>query len=155
MGDETQFDKLDAPVEVSRPLHGVVIGGLVGLAADGVPLVDFPGNPCDDPVRARTTATLGGNEVGREVALLFEDGDPIKPILVGPIIDPRNEGRPKLFVQRDAERIELSADHEIVLRCGGSSITLTKAGKVLIRGAYVSSYSSGVNKIKGGAVQIN
>ena len=35
------------------------------------------------------------------------------------------------------------------------SITLTGAGKVLIRGAYVLSRSSGVNKIKGGSVQLN
>jgi hypothetical protein len=34
-------------------------------------------------------------------------------------------------------------------------LTLTHAGKVLIRGAYVLSRSSGVNRIKGGSVQIN
>jgi hypothetical protein len=42
-----------------------------------------------------------------------------------------------------------------VLRCGQASVTLTKAGKVLIRGTYVSSRSSGVNRIKGGSVQLN
>ena len=31
----------------------------------------------------------------------------------------------------------------------------TRAGKVLVRGAYVSSRSSGVQRIKGGSVQIN
>ena len=33
--------------------------------------------------------------------------------------------------------------------------SLTKAGKVLIHGAYVSNRSSGVMRIKGGSVQIN
>jgi hypothetical protein len=117
--------------------------------------VDFPGNPQDDPVPARPAAALGGEDVGREVALLFEGGDPVKPVLVGPILDPSKDGGSKLFVRRDSDRIELTADREIVLKCGSSSITLTHAGKVLIRGAYVSSYSSGVNKIKGGAVHIN
>jgi hypothetical protein len=42
-----------------------------------------------------------------------------------------------------------------VLRCGKASITLTSAGKVLIRGTYVLSRSSGVNKIKGGSIQLN
>ncbi|MEP7119602.1 MAG: hypothetical protein ABJE95_01785, partial [Byssovorax sp.] len=36
-----------------------------------------------------------------------------------------------------------------------SSITLTRAGKILIRGAYVLTRSSGVNRIQGGSVQIN
>ena len=49
----------------------------------------------------------------------------------------------------------LKAQQEIVLECGKASITLTRAGKVLIRGAYLLSRSSGVNRIKGGSVQIN
>ena len=44
---------------------------------------------------------------------------------------------------------------EIELRCGKASLILTRAGKVLIRGAYLLSRSSGVNRIKGGSVQIN
>ena len=35
------------------------------------------------------------------------------------------------------------------------NIMLTRAGKVLIRGAYLLSRSSGANRIKGGSVQIN
>ena len=55
----------------------------------------------------------------------------------------------------DGQRLIVTAKEEIVLRCGQASITLTKAGKVLIRGTYVSSRSSGVNRLKGGSVQIN
>ncbi|MGV8750478.1 DUF6484 domain-containing protein, partial [Pseudomonas aeruginosa] len=55
----------------------------------------------------------------------------------------------------DGERLEFSAEREIVLRCGKASITLTRAGKVIIHGAYLSSRSTGVNRIKGGSVQIN
>jgi hypothetical protein len=58
-------------------------------------------------------------------------------------------------VDADGERMTVTAKEELVLRCGEASITLTKAGKVLIRGTYVSSRSSGVNRIKGGAVHIN
>lgn len=53
------------------------------------------------------------------------------------------------------ERLELVAEREIVLRCGQASITLTRAGKIILRGTYVLSRSSGVNKIKGGSIQIN
>jgi hypothetical protein len=55
----------------------------------------------------------------------------------------------------DGKRVTFDAREEIVLRCGKASITLTKAGKVLIRGAYLLNRSSGVNRIKGGSVQIN
>ena len=49
----------------------------------------------------------------------------------------------------------VSARDQLVLRCGKASVTLTRAGKVLIEGTYVLSRSSGVNKIKGGSVQLN
>ena len=55
----------------------------------------------------------------------------------------------------DGEQLVLTAQNEIVLRCGKASLTLTRAGKVLIRGTYLLSRSSGVNRIKGGSVQIN
>ena len=55
----------------------------------------------------------------------------------------------------EQRRLTLAAEKEIVLTCGKSSITLTRAGKVLIRGAYISSRSSGAHRIKGGSVQIN
>jgi hypothetical protein len=58
-------------------------------------------------------------------------------------------------VEGDGERLVFSAEKEIVLRCGNASITLTRAGKVLIRGAYLLARSSGVNRIQGGSVQIN
>lgn len=149
---------LDAPPRID----GVVIGILSGFgAADaasggaGAPLVDFPGNPHDDPIPARSMVDLRHEAVGREVALLFEAADPGRPVLMGLIRVPGRDDRPPLSARFDGERIELSAEREIVLRCGSASITLTRAGKVLIRGAYVSSQSSGVNTIKGGAVHIN
>jgi uncharacterized protein DUF6484 len=156
MADISHIEQLGESVSSPRRLDGVVIGALVGFARDGVALVDFSGNPQDNPVLARTIAAVSSEDVGREVALLFEGTDPAKPILIGLIAQPQQQQRPRrVSVDRDGERLELTADREIVLRCGDASITLTRAGKVLIRGAYVSSHSSGVNKIKGGAVHIN
>ena len=60
-----------------------------------------------------------------------------------------------LPIDVDGERLVFTAKKEIVLRCGKASITLTRAGKILIRGAYLLSRSSGVNRIKGGSVKIN
>jgi len=51
--------------------------------------------------------------------------------------------------------VVFDAKKEIVLRCGKASITLTKAGKVMIKGTYVVSRSSGANKIKGASIALN
>jgi hypothetical protein len=58
-------------------------------------------------------------------------------------------------VTLDDDQLVFAAKEQVVLRCGKASITLTRAGKVLIRGAYLLSRSSGVHRIKGGSVQIN
>jgi hypothetical protein len=58
-------------------------------------------------------------------------------------------------VDVDGERLVVTAKEQLVLRCGRASITLTRAGKVLIQGAYISSRSTGANRIKGGSVQLN
>jgi hypothetical protein len=53
------------------------------------------------------------------------------------------------------EELLVTAAKQLTLRCGESSITLTAAGKIIIRGKYIVSRSSGVQRIKGGSVQIN
>jgi hypothetical protein len=136
-----------------------VIGTLSGWGQNGAPLVDFPGNPSGTPIEARTTAALARDANGRDVALLFEGGDPARPICVGLLretsttLDVPLSGAVDARV--DGERIVFTADKEIVLRCGKATIVLTREGKVLLRGAYLLSRSSGVNRIKGGSVQIN
>ena len=55
----------------------------------------------------------------------------------------------------DGERLVVAAKEQLVLRCGKAKITLTQAGKVLIEGTYVSTRATGVNRVKGGVVQIN
>jgi hypothetical protein len=143
------------------PLFGVVIGTLAGLDDAGQPLVRCPAPAAGPLFGARSTVRLTKSEIGRDVALMFENGDPARPIVIGVILHPEGASPAPVSpavpvpVQADSERVVLTADKEIVLRCGEASITLTRAGKVLIRGAYLLSRSSGVNRIKGGSVQIN
>jgi hypothetical protein len=141
----------------TQRLDGVVIGVLAGLNGDNLPLVAFPGNPHPDCIIAKTTLALSDNDLGKEVALLFEKGDPSYPLIIGRIQHPQTKERKPLTTtaELDGERMVLSADREILLKCGKSSITLTKAGKIIIRGTSIFSRSSGVNRIKGGSVQIN
>ncbi len=132
-------------------LDGVMIGTLLALPADAQPVVSYPGCADIRGVSARSMASLAPADVGAQVALMFENGDPARPLVIGRLLADAVPAQ----VALDDERLELRADKEIVLRCGKASITLTRAGKVIIQGAYLSSRSSGVNRIKGGSVQIN
>ena len=139
-----------------RPSGGPMRGVLVGVAETGEPLVDFYGNPTGTAVVALSTVPIGSEHAGREAMLLFEDHDLRRPVVVGLIQGPEPAAKGKAVeVNVDGRRITLMAEQEIVLRCGEASITLTRAGKVLIRGSYLLSRSSGVNRIKGGSVQLN
>jgi hypothetical protein len=142
-----------------RHIYGVRIGVLVGMRDDGcTPLVVYSGQPDSAAQTARATVDLHGAHIGRDVVLMFEDGDPRRPLVLGCLTQqavPLTERPGNVEVDADGERLLVSAKEQLVLRCGKASITLTKAGKVLIQGAYVSSRSSGVNRIKGGSVQLN
>jgi hypothetical protein len=99
--------------------------------------------------------------VGSRVAVVLEEGDPRRPIIIGVIQEPSapepvgSAREPLISLQVDDDRLVLSAEREIVLSCGQASIVLTRAGKVIIKGSYVLSRSTGVNKLKGAAIDIN
>jgi len=102
----------------------------------------------------------------REVVLLLEDGDPARPIVAGLLTDP--SATPALdaameatlarrpdVAEVDGVRVAIEGQEEIVLRCGASSLTLRKDGKVVIRGLHVETHAAGTNRIKGGTVKVN
>jgi hypothetical protein len=55
----------------------------------------------------------------------------------------------------DGKRVVIEAADEVVLKCGQASITLRRNGRLIIKGTYVETHSAGVNRIKGGSVQVN
>lgn len=133
----------------------VVIGRLEAVDDDGTVRVSHPHmpSPRDEALPARVVGSISEAEPGAEVALLFVDGDPGQPIVFG-LMDAGGR-RPEVAVRADRERVLIEADREIELRCGKSSIVMTRDGKIRIRGADVLSRSSGGNRIKGGSVRIN
>ncbi len=111
-----------------------------------------------EPVVARSVIPLSQEKIGEEVLVSFEGGDSRFPYIIGALWNPEQppvSAQPPVEAKVDGEQVVIEGQKEIVLKCGKSSITLTRAGKVLIRGAYVLSRSSGVNRIKGGSVQVN
>jgi hypothetical protein len=157
----SDLEAVDGRAEAAQcTLNGAVIGVLIGFQDEGrTPLVIFPGQAGDAATPARSTHDVHGAHIGRDVVLVFEGANPRRPIIVGLVQRP--DGAPlsrqdvRAEVDVDGQRTIISAKEQLVLRCGAASITLTRAGKVLIQGAYVSNRSSGVMRIKGGSVQLN
>jgi hypothetical protein len=130
---------------------GPRVGKVIGVDSQGRPLVAFAGMPKPASAKngsslpARSTVRVTASDTGREALIAFENGDLGKPIITGLLQAP----------EELPARIEIQAGKEMVLKCGPASITLTKDGRIVIRGADVLTRSSGSNRIKGGSVHIN
>ena len=138
---------------------GVVIAELVAMKDGCTPLVLCQQRNGPVVMTAGSVVDLHGASIGKRVALMFNGGDPAKPIVIGVLRD--TEGRSldrapgHVEVEGDNERLIVSAKNHLVMQCGKARIILTKEGKIVIQGTYVLSHSSGVNRVKGGSVQIN
>lgn len=174
---ESAFEAFDEAPSVRTPGAGLsrnldagaaaALGVAVTARLHAFDLRDAPvlcgfANAPGELVAARSTVPLKQEQIGATVLVLHEAGDWYRPIVVGVLQDEAAESStalpvlPARFdVQADGERLTLQAEREIVLRCGEASITLTRGGKVVIQGSYVLSRSTGYNKIKGAAVDIN
>ena len=136
----------------------VVLAKLYGFDVLDRPLLSgLPSRP-GEVVTARSTVALRREMQSAEVLVLFENGDATRPIITGvlqdmaPLAAPAQQG---VTIHVDDTRHVVTAEREIVLRCGDASITLTRAGQVIIQGNYIVSRSSGHNKIKGAAIELN
>jgi hypothetical protein len=149
------------PAAPATLIAGVVVARFAGFDLQDRALVTDLPQRAGQIVAARSTVPLRLAMIGAQVAVMFDEGDPARPLILGLIQDhggPRPPARPapqQWVAEADGERCLIAAEREIVLRCGDASITLTRAGKVIIRGNYIISRSTGCNKIKGAAVEIN
>lgn len=145
------------------------LGTIVGFDDDAAPLVALLGG--HPPRRARLAFAATRLELQEaclarvEVMLLFEDGQRDKPIIVGFVRAAPTDGAANvapapastLCVEADVDgsRVRITAREELVFQCGAASVTLTRSGRVIVRGTYVETRASGTNRIKGGQVRIN
>ncbi|MFN0059356.1 MAG: DUF6484 domain-containing protein [Planctomycetota bacterium] len=155
---EVGTSQQDSERRAGQGVHGIVIGVLAECESAGAVAVEFRLRAVDYRVRVRALVSIAASDIGRQVALLFENGELAKPVLVG-FVEPDQSPSPGAngfsAGTVTGERLVLTAQEEIVLQCGAASLTLTRAGKVFIQGANVLSRASGVNRIRGGSVQIN
>jgi len=144
------------------------IGRLAGMNRNGEILVEYDAS---SPKAARLIEGLNRKELARrenlerEVLLVFEEGDPNRPIVVGLMEDAEesrvameiiNADAPRPLETRvDGKQVKIEAQEEITLQCGRGSITIRKDGKIVIKGTHLLSRSSGPLRIKGARVDIN
>jgi len=149
--------------DVAAASGAFAIGELIALADDGItPMVLYAGQPGAAALAARTVVDLCARQLGAQVLLAFEGADPRRPIVMGVLrgSEPScawsgEQAHEHVEVDADGTRVSIRAQQRLVLRCGDASITLTKAGHVMIRGSYVLTHSTGRNRVVGGSIELN
>ncbi len=133
--------------------------------AEGI-IVDYSGSP-NGPQPVATTMRFSAAQLdalvgsGDAVLLTFERGQPDRPVLVG-LTQPVPARDVSLSSEEPLSRsagpvlvVELRGSERVELRCGKASIVMTKEGKIILNGTYISSAASGAHRIRGGSIEIN
>ncbi|ALN58678.1 hypothetical protein GLE_3332 [Lysobacter enzymogenes] len=143
---DTASPLLAATAPAPLPAGAIVVGRVARVDADKTVWVAHAALP-GRIQPARCAIEVHEEYAGREVVLAFEHCDPRRPIVLGLVWQPE--------AAAPLERVEICAGQEVVVRCGEASVTLTADGKILLRGAYISSHAKGTNRLKGGSVRMN
>jgi hypothetical protein len=143
------------------PVPAGIVGHIVDVGPDGQARIEFEGNAAG-PLPARTIFnTQTRPTAGAAVLIVFENGDPMRPIILGYPRDGVASAVTTATVSKEqpvaltVRSFVVEAGQEIVLRCGQGSITLCADGTVVVRGTRLLSRASGTNRIRGAAVRIN
>jgi hypothetical protein len=158
---DRHVDQILAGSSQTAPLTtGVFLADVTAFDLQGRPVIQYHTELRGERLIARSTVRLLSAQPGCQVVVMCEGGDLRRPIVMGVLQEPSRADTPSVIaspvsIDADGKRQVITAEREIVLRCGEASITLTRAGKVILKGTYVVSRSSGYNKIKGAVVDIN
>lgn len=124
------------------------------------PLVSWPDESGDARV-ARVVAGVDGAALARGVAAGAEvlvtctrDGTLVITALLAAVEGTLEESASST-VEVNGRVISLTADKELVLRCGEVTLRLTSDGRLFLRGEEVELRARGTNRIRGGTVEIN
>lgn len=148
-----QAKPAQAPTTAS---NGVVIGFISHLNDQGLPCVAIPGSAAE-ALPARSLCVISDEHRGQQCALLFENGDPRAPLILGLL------QHPVLSLQGDIEQarhnvdgeLHLHARHAIELHCGEASFRMSADGRIELRGSTLVSHATGLNRIRGASVKLN
>jgi hypothetical protein len=168
--ESTVTKLIDAGILQDSEAKSFCLGKIIMITDEGRALVDYPDNQMG-PLAARSVIDVPARyyrlgTVNIPVLMVFEDGDLNLPIIVGIIqdtvfpVEPSEEIILKPVKQQrdvvvDGKKMVFDAKEEIVLRCGKSSVTLKKDGKIVVKGTRITNRASATNKIKGASVLVN
>ena len=143
-----------------RAAHDPLTSRLVGFDESNRPLVEHPYTGRTVVAEFAIDSSELSNAVGQRLVVLLGDESPIIMGIIRETLEPVPaepkdvDGLAPVLVV-DGRQVQLPAKSELVLKCGASSITLTKEGKIVIRGTKIVSRASGENSVKGACVKIN
>lgn len=154
-----------APVRPAERVAGARVGTVVAFERGEVRVTFDGSSAIARPLAGVDDEALEQAARGRaEAVLLFEEGDPRRPLLVGllrsrtPLVDALLAGPlPAIpaVARVDGKRVAIEGKDEVVLQCGKASLTLRSDGKVVLRGVNLVTQADRVHKIRGGKVQVN
>ena len=87
----------------------VIIGDLLSFDEQGRPQVNFKTNGIE-PISALSTIALNHEHRGRQVALLFADGDLTKPVIMGVIHSPLLDILDRIQIDESKGRVDSQSD---------------------------------------------
>ncbi len=146
-----------APETIAQP---VVSYATLTAWAPGQPLHITLERAGAEPQVAESTVALSGAELRTlvdaraRVVVSFVDGDRSRPVVTG-VLQRLPTTLDVDHAQVEARRVTVTGRDEVELKCGESSITLRRNGRLVVKGTAVETAASGVNRIKGGTVRIN
>lgn len=159
---ETEIETL------SVPQGELLIGTVTAINDEGAPVLRFMLDGQWRSVPAVPMVSLTANHIGRQGVAMMANGEIKALVLVGLVhspldamlqqsmsIDSLSEPEAESYAEVDGTSRVIEGKEQVVLRCGDASITLTKAGKIILRGKHLVSRASGVNRILGGSIQMN
>ncbi|WP_331346890.1 DUF6484 domain-containing protein [Cellvibrio sp. UBA7661] len=128
-------------------IRGIIIGSICAIDDEGQLWINHSG--IKFPLVAMTICAVSPNDIDRQCALMFENGDPAHPIVMGLL------HHPVLTINTIEEQQDIKAVEKIELQCGKASLTLSADGKIELRGTKITSHSTGLNQIRGASVKLN
>jgi hypothetical protein len=133
-----------------QPISGVHRGDVIGFADNGAPLVCTVGDGAILECELLRTGEKTPPVRRGDLVMLWRSPESDVPSVILGRVGP---SRPDLDAIPDV--IVLEAKQSLTIACGSGSITIRADGKILVKGKDLVSHATRLNRIKGGAVQIN
>ncbi|HEW98793.1 MAG: hypothetical protein DRR16_16510 [Candidatus Parabeggiatoa sp. nov. 3] len=141
-----QKAKQAKPALQSSPLPSAYFGTIENVSQAHGLLVKY----ADKVLPAQSLIAVEQDDIGRRCALMFENGDEAKPLVIGLLWEPDKTQTDQTQTDKHIETTE-----SLILKCGQSSLEMEADGTIRIKGLTITTQAYGANRIKGGSVRIN